>query len=329
MKLLTHKIYKWLLVLMLLIQSVPNYSSLHVHAEEEHDHEHEETQQVVEINETLDTYNVEMTLGDFKVAGVGTGALSASTVQLSQKSLVAVPYSGAELKLTVEDGYQINIYSGNNNNRINQSSGWLGTDGDNQSVYTYTLPSSSIYMRVSIRKSDGSTVTLDDVQKSGVKVHFQTSSNIVDDNKEVAELLKNTDKAVLLHISDVHGDVVRAERAAQFAEYVGADALLVSGDLTAYEPDDWGSALLEGFNKYDVNVLYGIGNHDANSIKADEYSEKIYTNYYSDFALVSAGQTYYMQDLDDQKLRILSVNQQEGSASSSSGATCFSQTQID
>ena len=26
---------------MLLIQSVPNYSSLHVHAEEEHDHEHE------------------------------------------------------------------------------------------------------------------------------------------------------------------------------------------------------------------------------------------------------------------------------------------------
>ncbi|MBR5291140.1 MAG: DUF4886 domain-containing protein, partial [Erysipelotrichaceae bacterium] len=198
--------------------------------------------------------NVEMTLGDFKVAGVGTGALSASTVQLSQKSLVAVPYSGAELKLTVEDGYQINIYSGNNNNRINQSSGWLGTDGDNQSVYTYTLPSSSIYMRVSIRKSDGSTVTLDDVQKSGVKVHFQTSSNIVDDNKEVAELLKNADKTVLLHISDVHGDVVRAERAAQFAEYVGADALLVSGDLTAYEPDDWGSALLEGFNKYDVNV---------------------------------------------------------------------------
>ena len=51
MKLLMHKIYKWLLVLMLLIQSVPNYSSLHVHAEEEHDHEHERTQQVVEIDE--------------------------------------------------------------------------------------------------------------------------------------------------------------------------------------------------------------------------------------------------------------------------------------
>ena len=42
--------------------------------------------------------------------------------------------------------------------------------------------------------------------------------------------------------------------------------VLLSGDLTAYEPDDWGNALLDVFEKYDTEALYGIGNHDARSI---------------------------------------------------------------
>ena len=269
-------------------------------------------------------------LGDFAAAGVGTGALSSSQVQLSQKTLIAVPYPGAALTVVVGDGYQVNVYSGNNANRINQNSGWLGADGDNRFAYTYTLPESSIYMRLSIRRTDGGAVTQGDLSLSGVTVLYERTSDIVQDNLDVADIIKNTELPVLIHISDIHGDVIRAERAAQFADAVGADALMASGDLTANQPDDWGNALFEAVGKYaDVEFVYGIGNHDAQNISASAYQETIYNAYFKENPATPNGEIYYYRDLADQKLRLISVNQQEGASTTTSGGTCYSQAQVD
>ncbi len=268
-------------------------------------------------------------LGDFAVAGVGTGALTASATQLSQRTLIAVPYPGAQLSIFVKDGYQACVYSGNNNNKIDRNSGWLGTDGDHTSIYTYTLPADAIYMRVSLRKMDGSAMTAEDITHSGLAVAYECGSDVVEDNADVAEILENTELPVLLHISDIHGDVIRAGRAAQFADAVGADALLASGDLTAYEPDDWGHALFDAVGNYpNVNFIYGIGNHDA-KISASAYRETIYHSYFRENPDTPNGETYYYRDLAGQKLRIISVNQQEGASTTTSGGTCYSQTQVD
>ena len=271
-----------------------------------------------------------ISLGDFAVAGVGTGALTASTTQLSQKTLMAVPYCGAELFICVNDGYQACVYSGNNNNCINQNSGWLGTDGDNLSVYTCRLPESSIYMRLSIRKVDGSAMTEEDLALSGLVVSYECTSDVVEDNSDVCAILQTADLPILIHISDIHGDIIRAERAAQFADAVGADALMASGDLTANQPDDWGNALFEAVGKYDdVDFVYGIGNHDAQNISASAYQETIYNAYFKENPATPNGETYYYRDLADQKLRLISVNQQEGASTTTSGGTCYSQAQVD
>ena len=270
-----------------------------------------------------------ITLGDFAVAGVGTGALISSSVQLSQKTLIAVPHPGAVLTVIVRDGYQACVYSGNNSNRINQNSGWMGADGDGKTACTYTLPESSIYMRLSIRRTDGGAITLEDLALSGLTVLYESTSDIVQDNSDVAEILKNTELPVLIHLSDIHGDVIRAERAASFAQQTGADALLASGDLTAYDPDDWGSALFDAVGKYaDVNFVYGIGNHDA-KISANVYQQTIYKSYFKDNPSTPNGETYYYRDLAEQKLRLISVNQQEGASTTTSGGTCYSQAQVD
>ena len=275
-------------------------------------------------------YTTKITLGDFEFAEVGIRSLIPSTTQLSQKTLIAVPYRGAELSITVKDGYQACIYSGDNNNRINKNSGWIGVDGDNTSTYTYTLPENSIYMRVSIRKSDCGAISKEDLYSSGLIVTYKSTSDIIADNSDVVDILKSTDLPVLLHISDIHGDVIRAERAAYFAQNVNADALLASGDLTANQPDDWGGALFEAIDNYsDVNFIYGIGNHDAQGINAHSYQETIYDAYFKDNPSTPNGETYYYRDISAQKLRIISVNQQEGATTTSSGGTCYSQKQVD
>ncbi|MBQ1233045.1 MAG: metallophosphoesterase [Clostridia bacterium] len=265
-----------------------------------------------------------ITLGDFAVAGVGKTALSSSTVLLSQKSLIAVPYCGASLHINVGKGYQVKVHSGDNHNNINQASDWLN-NGD-----TYALPLSSIYMRVSIRRADADKITQDDFVAADITVSYVSNSDIIADNADVADILQNTDLPILLHLSDIHGDVIRADRAASFAEHVGADALLASGDLTAYQPDDWGKALFDAVgNHAGVNFLYGIGNHDASGINADAYHQTIYNSYFKDNPLTPNGEVYYYKDLENQKLRVISVNQQEGATTTTSGGTCYSQAQVD
>ncbi len=272
---------------------------------------------------------VEIPLGNFAIGGVGQSALTASEVLLSQKTLITVPYTGATLLLKVNDGYQVRVHSGNNYGRIDQVSDWFGSDGLD-APYEYQLPASSIYMRVSLQRADGGKITAEELTAAGLSVSYRTSADILKDNAETARILQNTDLPVLIHLSDIHGDVIRAERAATFAEHVKADAMLVSGDLTAYRPADWGTALLEAFHKHPgVNVLYGTGNHDSSGINAASYEESVFNAYYKDSSLNTDGKTYYFRDLSTEKLRIISVNQQEGATTTTSGGTRYSQAQVD
>ena len=277
----------------------------------------------LQVFEAGDSRQVEIPLGDFAVAGVGSGALTSSEVLLSQKTLISVPHPGAELTVRVADGYQVKIHSGNNANKITSASQWLD-DGN-----SYTLPADSIYMRISIRRTDSAEISVEELEEAGVSVSYFTTTDVVEDNRDTAQLLQEIGMPVLIHISDIHGDVIRAQRAAQFADWIGASALLASGDLTAYQPDDWGLALFEAVGKYpDVNFLYGIGNHDT-QIAASSYQDTVYNAYFKDNPLTPDGETYYYQDLAEQKLRIISVNQQEGATTTTSGGTCYSQAQVD
>jgi len=268
---------------------------------------------------------VTITLGNFVSGQVGADLLLESEYELSQKTLITTPHPGARLHIRIGEGYCAKVSSGNNHKKIVTTSPWLSA-GEN----VYQLPNDSIYMRLSICRADGEKISPAEVSQAALAVKYESTCNIVADNKEKAEILKNTELPVIIHLTDIHGDVIRTERALSFASFVGADAVMASGDLTAYLPPDWGTALFEAAGKYpDVCFIYGIGNHDARSIPADAYCKKIYDTYFKDNPLTPNGETYYFKDLEDHKLRLISVNQQEGCSSSKLGGTCFRQKQVD
>ena len=274
------------------------------------------------------TVTTEITLGNFICATVGADKLIPADTQLSQQTLISVPYLGAILSVHVNGGYCARVHSGNFHKAIVQVSPWLGLEGGG--VYTYPLPADAIYMRISIRRTDGNIITAEEISNAGITVTYESSSDIIADNMEKASYLANTKAPVLIHISDIHGDVIRAERATIFARHINASALLATGDLTAYLPPDWGSALTDVLTKHaGLPVFYGTGNHDSRALPPDEYEEIVYNAYYKNFPLTPNGETYYYQDLPEDKLRIVSVNQQEGCCSSKLGGTCYRQKQID
>ena len=273
------------------------------------------------------TVTTEVTLGNFVCGSVGPDAIMAAQTQLAQQTLIAVPYLGAVLSVTVCSGYYVRVHSGNFHKAIDKVSPWLGVEGGGS--YTYPLPEDSIYMRLSIRRADGNVIAPQELSAAGVTVTYESSSDVVSDNMEKAAYLSNTGKPVLIHISDIHGDVIRAERAAVFARQIDASALMISGDLTAYLPPDWGSALTDALKKYpEVPAVYGIGNHDARSLPSDVCAEIIHRTYYPEHPLTVNGETYYYRDLPEDKLRLISVNQQEGSETSKLGGTRYRQEQV-
>ncbi|MBQ7444510.1 MAG: metallophosphoesterase [Clostridia bacterium] len=271
----------------------------------------------------------EITLGDFTLAGVGARGLYDSRAMLSQRTVIAVPYVGTSLRISINRGYQVRIHSGSPYGKMTEASDWFGS-ADRDVAVSYTLPEKSIYMRASIKRADGRDIDIGEYESAGLRISYECKTNIITANEDVAKILTETDDPVIIHISDIHGDVIRAERAAAFADHVNAAAVLASGDLTVYNRSDWGSALFDAMDKYPDNIfMYTLGNHDAINAPADNYGAVMDDAYYKNNPYTPEGVTYYYRDLDDEMLRIISVNQQEGARTARTGGTCFSQAQID
>lgn len=123
-------------------------------------------------------------------------------------------------------------------------------------------------------------------EPTGTTVSWGGSSDITAENAGAADELLDTDRPVLIHLADIRGDLVRMERAAQFADHVKADAMLVSGGLT--DPSGTGSAILEASGKFpQVPALYSLGEGDT----------------------VPGVEPYSFADLASAQLRILCVDQ--------------------
>ena len=203
-----------------------------------------------------------------------------------QRSLIAVPYPGATLTITVNEGYLVQIHSGSSYDNIDKASGWL-------SGGTYTLPEDSIYMRVCVKNADGPVSGDLQVESSddfiGLAVSYESASNIVteyealinDVTSAVTAAGSAKNKTVLVHLSDIHGDVVRVQRAVEFANEIEAQQVIMTGGLSAYDHSYFGqyskSALNRALRNYDKanttnRIMYILGDHDADGLTGKEQS---------------------------------------------------------
>ncbi len=137
----------------------------------------------------------------------------------------------------------------------------------------------------------------------------------------------------LVHLTDIHGDEVRSQRAFDIGRYIGA-TMVCSGDLVRYNSTDDFGYLANIINNYNGKCVICVGNHDVWDFSADADS---YTKYIAPFAtergwnVPTGGASYFYVDDEDMNVRYISVNQfmPPTGVSGRHYYGCWSQAQID
>ena len=74
-------------------------------------------------------------------------------------------------------------------------------------------------------------MTQADLALSGLVVSYECTSDVVEDNSDVCAILQTADLPILIHISDIHGDLQCLKQAMNRFEEEKADALIASAPL--------------------------------------------------------------------------------------------------
>ena len=251
------------------------------------------------------------------------------------------------IKATVESGYKFIIDYFNSSKQVltyvNDHGTWVSQAKE------YSLPEEVAYVRFLLAKTDDSTIET----SAGSKGTFYLMSDagyklrtmeMLGKENEMASFpgignafaaLKNggstdSDKRNLtslpsfIHISDTHGDNVRFDRAARVAAYLGADAVLASGDFVKQATDDF-AYVVNSATKNSITILPCVGNHDASG-QTDEYVSGKYIEPFEDEIDLPSGvtnPTYFSVDFDSKKIRVISVNQYENQYANSYNGRCY------
>lgn len=161
----------------------------------------------------------------------------------------------------------------------------------------------------------GDTLTIDTllslINDGKVSITYDDDSVIVN-NKDIEKRLwamLGSGNMVLTHISDTHGDAVRYGNFLAMSKHINADVAIHSGDAVNVSPSDGYSYLNQGIVDYpDMPTAFCIGNHDAYSTDAANYTNfiKMFEDAYN-YTLDDTN-TYYYMDFPDKKIRIIVTN---------------------
>lgn len=130
--------------------------------------------------------------------------------------------------------------------------------------------------------------------------------------------------AIIMHSSDIHGDFKRAENFMTYADYLGADIALISGDIVIFDNTNGADYMTEIDANFKTPLAVCVGNHETTVNTLDGIATTDKTVYDILLAgLVSHTKngwvmpsiqypTYFYRDITDKKIRVISLNLYEG-----------------
>jgi hypothetical protein len=139
--------------------------------------------------------------------------------------------------------------------------------------------------------------------------------------------------AVLVHLTDVHGDSKRFENACRLAKYLNADCVCNTGD-TVFADGNNSISFVEEFIDKDKYVEC-LGNHDAYLYSTNEAVYNKHFDYLKNHIVLDDNTTYPTygyKDLTDKKIRIIFLNQYDSDVTGLTvphGYCTISQNQVD
>lgn len=189
---------------------------------------------------------------------------------------------------------------------------------------------------VCIEKTDGTDFALEDV--TAVKelvnnsfIYINTNKTIFDITKEqrIAEYNSAIRDAVIktnvdnipeqkgknasplfLHFSDIHGDSERLRRIYKYADEIGADAIINTGDTVVENATNSAKFAQDLDNGYSVPVYVAVGNHDASELASYSAEYEHNVKYYAEkYGYDESELPYYCVDLPTWKIRLITLCQ--------------------
>jgi hypothetical protein len=252
-------------------------------------------------------------------------------------SAMLVPYYRCKLDFVLPEEITVRLQLGN----IVSSTSTSAITPQLKSTYTVGNVAN---IRFIFQKWDGTSITASEVQslvdKGEIKVYYANETpNVVEKNigcetytKAVMYKHKTASAdsflhniPVIAHFSDVHGDIVRVKNMLDYCKYLGVDVAINTGDTVCNKAIDGVSSYNELVNNYDFPTLVCIGNHDAwllNDNTPGNGNTKMYNRYINPNSIqfgyelpndsdYDDSPTYYYRDFDNQKIRVICLNQYE------------------
>ncbi len=282
------------------------------------------------------------------IAPLINGTETASTTYATMDSALLVPYREATLHFSMPTDIKAGVITCWAGTGTTTNNNWYA-DGDD-----FTFPSSAAVYRVYFCKDDGSEISAEDVNgmlaSGDIRVTFDNfGSHIISDNSESEKYAKaimydlNVGRSVMgnnyvpnmptfVHISDIHGDAERLRRCLDYADYIGASAVLLSGDMVNFNATN-GMGFVDTIEDTHATPIYlCMGNHDAYGISSfqEQYNLIMKHSMLKNEVVTPAASaeqypTYYYKDFAALKIRLITLNQWYMSGSDN----YYSQTQAD
>lgn len=125
---------------------------------------------------------------------------------------------------------------------------------------------------------------------------------------------------LFIHISDTHGNIVALKDCYEYAEYIGAKGIFITGDVVAqssYNSMDYVTKALSV--PKDIPIFVTTGNHDGVGTSIAEVRTNLIDkvnkcNSVTNYVFPSADVCYYYQDLPTQKIRVIVLDCSDSSA---------------
>lgn len=275
-------------------------------------------------------------LGDFVQAGHNATAFTTSTQRLCMKDCVALPYgSKTVLHVQIAAGYLFAVRAGKTSQNLSSNKYWYN-NGD-----TVTFTSGEQYYRVIFAKGTNGnyqTITTSDIANIKPVITYSLAIEGEEDdltaNSENFETLTNSQNvlsasshggtgtlAIIVHISDLHGDMERTKMAIKYADRCGADAVIMSGDIVGNTPHDNAGWLHSLMANMTAKPVVCTGNHDVNQSGFTDANVYEYLMEPSKTILGNTSETtYYYTDIASKKLRIISCDLYQSGGTTRSNA---------
>jgi len=293
---------------------------------------------------------------DYDELPVGSFELTSNNTIAQATSVICVPYLGVKYEVEMPNGWQASIKYGVTYN-VAATSSWV-TKGNIE------LPRGSnddiMCQKLQIKKSNGATITLNDVAAIIDDVHIRykrLDGTILERNYQSEQYVKAAmtrlhytsdnirvvgglhSMPVITHVSDLHGDMKRFENAVDYSKYIGADVVIASGDSVLYNREDGTSYLKDVIDKKPIRFVTAIGNHEVQANTETRWTNtQIFNAFVSDYVVqgdykkdttTPADAAYYYVDIANYNLRIIVLNQfNDGYMGAYGVAGSLGQTQI-